>query len=58
MKVAQLFGTKHALLNLETEDLQYQKIVEMKYKTLIIERGVLGGRFKKPVKIRVLAKQN
>jgi integrase len=32
--------------------------MEMKYKTLIIERGVRGGRFKKPVTIRVPERQN
>jgi integrase len=30
----------------------------MKYKTLIIERGVRGGRFKKPLTIRVPERQN
>jgi len=30
----------------------------MKYKTLILEKGVRGGRFKKPVRIRIPQRQN
>jgi integrase len=45
------------LLNLKIEDSESTRFVRMKYKTLIIERGARGGRFKKPVTITVPERQ-
>jgi integrase len=45
-------------LSLKTEDSENRRFMEMKYKTLIIEKSVRGGRFKKPLRIRVPQRQS